>query len=96
MSKCTYRCQNNKKVNGRKTIERNVTKACRIDAFCCCNVPSERWLIPHSLQIQPPEMFYKKGIYKYFAKFTGIHLCQSIFLNKVAGSRPAILLKKRL
>ena len=30
-------------------------------------------------------MFYKKGVLKNFAKFTGKHLCQSLFLNKVAG-----------
>ena len=29
-------------------------------------------------------------------KFTGKHLCQSLFFNKVAGLRPATLLKKRL
>ena len=29
-------------------------------------------------------MFYKKGFLKNFAKFTGKHLCQSLF-NKVAG-----------
>ena len=43
------------------------------------------------------EVFYKKGALKYFAnikakggfknfaKFTGKHLCQSLFFNKVAG-----------
>ena len=31
-----------------------------------------------------------------FAKFTGKHLCQSLFFNKVAGLRPATLFKKRL
>ena len=31
---------------------------------------------------------------KYFIKFTGKHLCQSLFLNKVAGIRPAFLLKR--
>ena len=31
-----------------------------------------------------------------FVKFTGKHLCQSLFFNKVAGLRPATLLKKRL
>ena len=31
-----------------------------------------------------------------FAKFTEKHLCQSLFFNKVAGLRPATLLKKRL
>ena len=37
----------------------------------------------------------KKGVLS--SKFTGKHLCQSLFLNKVAGLRlPATLLKKRL
>ena len=31
-----------------------------------------------------------------FTKFTGKHLCQSLFFSKVAGLRPATLLKKRL
>ena len=38
----------------------------------------------------------KKGILKNFAKFTGKHLCQSLFFTKVADLRPATLLKKRL
>ena len=37
-----------------------------------------------------------KNVLKNFAKFTGKHLCQSLFFNKVAGRRPATLLKKRL
>ena len=41
-------------------------------------------------------MFCKKGVPRNFAKFTGKHLCQSPFFNKVAGLRPATLLKKRL
>ena len=32
----------------------------------------------------------------YLPKFTGKHLCQSLFFNKVAGLRPATSLKKRL
>ena len=32
-----------------------------------------------------PEMFCKKNVPNNFAKFTGKHLCQSLFLNKVAG-----------
>ena len=31
-----------------------------------------------------------------FTKFTGKHLCQSLFFNKVVGLRSATLLKKRL
>ena len=38
----------------------------------------------------------KKGVLRNFVKFTGKHLCQSLFLNKVAGPRPATLLKKSL
>ena len=48
------------------------------------------------MQNQPPEVFYKKGVFRNFTKFTGKHLCQSLFFNKVAGLRAATLLKKRL
>ena len=43
-----------------------------------------------------PEGFCKKDVVRNFTKFTGKHLCQSLFFNKVAGLRPAALLKKRL
>ena len=33
----------------------------------------------------------KKGVLKNAAKFTGKHLCQSLFFNKVAGLRHATL-----
>ena len=33
---------------------------------------------------------------KNFTKFTGKHMCLSLFINKVAGLRPAILLTKTL
>ena len=38
----------------------------------------------------------KKGVLKNFTKFTGKHLCQSLFFNKIVGLRPATLLKKIL
>ena len=38
----------------------------------------------------------KKVFFKNFTKFTGKHLCWSLFFNKVSGLRPAILLKKKL
>ena len=41
-------------------------------------------------------MFCKKDVLKNFLKFTGKHLCQSLFFNEVADLRPATLLKKRL
>ena len=34
-----------------------------------------------------PEVFCNKDIFKNFSKFTGKHLCQSLFLNKVACAR---------
>ena len=34
-------------------------------------------------------MFCKKGVLRNFEKFTGKHLCQSPFFNKVAGLRPS-------
>ena len=40
-----------------------------------------------------PEVFCKKGVLRNCAKFTGKHLCQSLFFNR---PRPATLLKQRL
>ena len=34
-----------------------------------------------------PEVFCKKGVPRNFTKFTGKHLCQSLFFNKVACLR---------
>ena len=41
----------------------------------------------------PVVLNYKKAVLKSFAKSTGKHLCQSIFLNKVAALRHAALFK---
>ena len=32
-------------------------------------------------QLPEPEVFYKKSVLKNFAKFTGKHLCQEIYLK---------------
>ena len=53
-------------------------------------------LIKIALRSSRPEVFCKKGVLKNFAKFTRKHLPQTLFFNKVAGLRPATLLKKRL
>ena len=37
------------------------------------------------VQKPSPEVFYKKGVLRNFLKFTGKHLCESLFFNKVAG-----------
>ena len=42
------------------------------------------------------DVFCKKSVLRSSTKFTGKHLCQSLFFNNVAGLRPATLLKKRL
>ena len=43
-----------------------------------------------------PTLVCKNGVIKHFLKFKGKHLCHSLFFNKVAGLKPATLLKKRL
>ena len=43
-----------------------------------------------------PEVLCEKDVLRNFKKFIGKHLCQSLFLNKVAGLRPANLLTHRL
>ena len=42
-------------------------------------------------QKQQLELFYKKGILKKYAKFTGKHLCQSLFFNKIVSLRQRFL-----
>ena len=42
------------------------------------------------------EVFCKKCVLRNFTKFTGKHLCQSLFFNKLTGLRTTTLLKKRL
>ena len=41
-----------------------------------------------------PEVFCEKGVLTNFGKFTGKHLCQSLFFNKIAGGRLQIYLKR--
>ena len=52
--------------------------------------------VPKVRQKQPPEVFCKKSVLRNFTEFTGKHLCKSLSFNKVAGFRPATLLKERL
>ena len=61
----------------------------RFSAFCVKELINICWQrqVYDSNQKQSPEVFYKKGVLKNFAKFTGKHLCQSLFFNKVAGLR---------
>ena len=43
-----------------------------------------------------PEVFCKKRVLKYFAKFSEKHLCQNLSFNKIPNLRSGTLLKKRL
>ena len=53
------------------------------------------WLIhPLRLRSSRQELFCKKGVLRNLSKFTGKHLCQSLFFNKVAGLRRATNIKK--
>ena len=42
------------------------------------------------------EVFCKKGVLIYFAKFIGKYLCRNHIFNQVTGLRPATFLKARL
>ena len=58
-------------------------------------------LTPQDLEAVVQRCSVKKGVVyicvlRNFTKFTGKHLCQSLFFNKVASLRPATLFKKRL
>ena len=52
--------------------------------------------IMHVSRSSPREVFRKKGVLKNFAKCTEKYPCWSLLLNKVAGLKPATLLKERL
>ena len=39
------------------------------------------------------QMFFRVGVYKNFANFTGKHLCWSLFLIKLQAFMPPTLLK---
>ena len=41
-----------------------------------------------------PEVFCKKRVHRDFPKFIGKHLCQSLFINKVAGQVRQLYLKR--
>ena len=43
-----------------------------------------------------PRHSIKKAVLKSFAIFTGKHLCWSPFFNKIAGTQPRNVIKKRL
>ena len=55
----------------------------------CCNrivlfIKKKLFLKKSTSRNSHPEVFYKKGVLRNFEKFTGKHLCQSLFFDKVA------------
>ena len=52
--------------------------------------------LPQFSRSSYPELFRINDVLRNLAKFTGKHLCHSLFFNKFAGLRPTTLLKKRL
>ena len=77
-------------VSFRKRVSIFDSHFCDFQIFLKCSKSLKPYRRSH------PDVFCKKGILRNFTKFTGKHLCQSLFFNKVAGLRPATLLKKRL
>ena len=58
--------------------------------------PTQKDKFLKSIEAVAQRCSVRKGVLRNFTKFTGKHLWQSLFFNKVAGLRPATLLKKRL
>ena len=49
---------------------------------------------PNDYRSSRPEVFCRKDVLKNFTEFTGKHLCQSLFFNKVAGLRQSLFFNK--
>ena len=81
------------KVSGLKSL--TLLKRTPAQVFCCESYESYTHLHVFSIRTEAAirGVLCKKDVLRNFTKFTGKHLCQSLFFNKV---RPATLLKKRL
>ena len=75
-------------------------KSSIIDARLGSKYASDKYasgsLFPYAESVIWRCSIYRKGVLRDFTKFTGKHLCQRIFFNKVACLRSATLLKKSL
>ena len=68
-----------------------------VNSFCSPTFRSSNSLaVEPFLRSSSRRYSLRKGALRNFTKFKGKHLCQSLFFNKVAGLKPATLLKKRL
>ena len=58
-------------------------------------IMSDNWY-DKTLEAVAQKCSVRKGVLIKLTKFTGKHLCQSLFFIEVVGLRPATLLRKRL
>ena len=88
-----------------KNFEKEYTSAAAFEKQPCRNVSKINSSSEAAIKIyfsislfrsSRTEVFCKKIVLRNFAKFTGKHLCQGLFFNKVAGLTPTTLFKKRL
>ena len=75
---------------------RKISKEPEQNLSIICKVPYDSYFGKSINRSSHRRCFVRKGVLRNFAKFTGKHLCQSLFFNKVADLRSANLLKKRL
>ena len=54
----------------------------------------QRYIFSFTTEAATRGVLLKKGVLRNFTKFTGKHLCQSLFLNKFAVLKPAHFIKK--
>ena len=83
-----------------KNISQRLLLHCTHSTHCyLCVLLYIQHLLPHHhcdySQAVVRRCSIKNSVLRNFAKFTGEHLYQTLFFNKVAGLRPATLLKKR-
>ena len=59
------------------------------DILCLIETQLLSWvnIVETPYRSNRPEVFYKKSVFRKFAKFRGKYLCQSLFFNKVADLR---------
>ena len=65
--------------------ERQIELPVTIKLIAATRKKQRIYLPVKEVQKQPPEVLYRKRCSQNFAKFTGKHLHQSLFFNKVAG-----------
>ena len=64
--------------------------------FALNKLDDNNQLVTTSLRRNCSQMFFKIGVLKNFAIFTGKPLCLSLIFNKIAGLQPCNFIKKRL